>query len=573
MNFIDKFLLKLFLLAAPLLQKIHVDLNHLKAILIAKLTMDNRRPAAFQQMQRSKEKKEINSATLGTMLISFIMGLFFLFSLMIGDDLTTKLTVFFSMFIFMLAATLITDFTSVLIDTRDNLIILPKPINDATFVTARLLHIAIHINKLILPLAFPSLIALIFIGGIATIIPFLFMLLFASLLSIFLINAVYIIILKIVKPSKFQSVISYFQIAFAIFIYGGYQLLPRMMEKAGMENMNISLIKNIHFYPPFWFADTCVSLSTWTFSFGSMLSILLSIGIPALSIYMVIKYFAPSFNRQLSMITSRVAEISKSDTNNADVSAAKAPWVNKIARWLTKEHHELMGFLFTWKMMSRSRDFKMKVYPAFGYVLVMIVIMVFRSKSFSISDVSDLTSEGKTFFILCIYICSLLPISAINQIAYSDKFKASWIFAMSPIEIPGRVISGAIKSVFLKFYIPLVLIFAIPGIFLAGPVIIPNLILGCFNILFTSSMIAYINLRNIPFTTPIENASKGKTFSQGMLSLVIPAALGACHWFLFDFIWAVILLAILSVIATWMVFDSIRNLTWAKVKGFDSTLF
>jgi len=153
-------------------------------------------------MRQSKEKKEINSATLKTMFVSLIMGLFFLMGFAIGDDMTTKLTIFFSMFIFMLAATLITDFTSVLIDTRDNLIILPKPVSDATFVTSRLMHIAIHINKLLLPLALPALIALIVLYGPATIVPFILMTFFATLLSIFLVNAVYLLILQLVKPSK-----------------------------------------------------------------------------------------------------------------------------------------------------------------------------------------------------------------------------------------------------------------------------------------------------------------------------------------------------------------------------------
>ena len=91
MNFFDKFFLKLFLYTSPLLQKLEIDIDQLKAILVAKLTMDNRRPAAFQQMRQSKEKKEINSATLKTMFVSLIMGLFFLMGFAIGDDMITKL--------------------------------------------------------------------------------------------------------------------------------------------------------------------------------------------------------------------------------------------------------------------------------------------------------------------------------------------------------------------------------------------------------------------------------------------------------------------------------------------------
>ena len=55
MNFFDRFFLKIFLFAAPVMQKLNVNMDHLRAILVAKLTMDNRRPAAFQQMKMSRK--------------------------------------------------------------------------------------------------------------------------------------------------------------------------------------------------------------------------------------------------------------------------------------------------------------------------------------------------------------------------------------------------------------------------------------------------------------------------------------------------------------------------------------
>jgi ABC-2 type transport system permease protein len=571
MNFIDKFLLKIFLFAGPLLQKMNVNMDQLRAILVAKLTMDNRRPAAFQQMQRSKEKKEVNSATLKTMFISLFMGMFFLLSFEIVNDLTSGLTVFFSMFIFMLAATLITDFTSVLIDTRDNMIILPKPINDATFVTARLVHIAIHINKLVIPLAVPSLIFLFIKIGLVIVAPFMLMVFLATMLSIFLINAVYILILKIIEPAKFQSVISYFQIAFAIFIYGGYQLLPRMMNASGMGKMVIGNVKNIIFYPPYWFAEACNSLKTLSFNKTNSLILFLAFGVPVLSIYSVIKFLAPSFNRQLSMINSSNAEVSlvassKVKYKNIEV---KVPMIEKLASLLTKGSGEFMGFLFTWKMMSRSRDFKMKVYPGFGYIIVMVAMFVLQSKNLSLSDFREMTSHAKTIIIAGIYISSLVVSVAINQLAYSDKFKAAWIFAISPLENPGKIISGAVKAVLAQFYLPIVIVFSVPVLILSGIGILPNLMLGCFNILTISAIIAYFNLKTIPFSASAQNASKGSTFIKSMLNLFIPTMMGILHWFLFDFRWAIIILLPFAVIATWMVLDSIRNLSWAKVESFD----
>jgi len=559
----------MFLFAAPVLQKLNVNMDHLKAILVAKLTMDNRRPAAFQQMRASKEKKELNQATLKTMFVSLIMGLFFLFSFAIGNDITTKLTFFFSMFIFMLAATLITDFTSVLIDTRDNLIILPKPVNDATFVTARLLHIAIHINKLLLPMALPSLIALIVIQGPSAIIPFILMIVFATMLSIFLVNAVYILILKITKPSNFQSVISYFQIAFAIVIYGSYQLMPRMMAKMGIDNMKISELHNIQFYPPYWFADAYNSLATFTLESRNIYNLILAFGIPLVSIFVVVKYFAPAFTRNLSMITGSTEEIKTKTVSKDDSVTFKQSWIEKLASKLTSGGTEYMGFLFTWKMMGRSRDFKMKVYPGFGYLIVIIAMMMLQNNSASLADFRELTDRAKTMFIVFLYFGSFIVVSAIGQLPYSEKFKAAWIFAITPIDAPGKLLSGALKSVIICFYIPIALLFSIFGIAIIGPSILPNLVLGCFNILAVSSLIAYVNLRKIPFSVSSQDASRGRTTSRNFLTMMVPVILGTIHWLIFDFTWAVVILAVLAIVATWMIMDSIRKLSWAKIKNFD----
>jgi ABC-2 type transport system permease protein len=569
MNFFDRFFLAMFLSAAPVLQKMNINMNHLKAILVAKLTMDNRRPAAFQQMRASKEKKELNQATLKTMFVSLIMGLFFLMSFAIGNDITTKLTLFFSMFIFMLAATLITDFTSVLIDTRDNLIILPKPVNDATFVTARLIHIAIHINKLLLPMALPALIALIVIEGPATILPFILMILFATLLSIFLVNAVYILILKITKPSNFQSVISYFQIVFAIVIYGGYQLMPRMMSKMGIDTMKVSELHNIQYYPPYWFADTCNSLFTFTFELQNMYNLILAIGIPLISIFVVVKYFAPAFTRNLSMITGSTEEIKIKVISKKESVTYRQSWIEKLAKMMTSGSSEYTGFLFTWKMMGRSRDFKMKVYPGFGYLIVIIAMIMFQNNSASLADFSEMNEKAKSMFILFLYFGSFVVLSAIGQLPYSDKFKAAWIFAITPIGAPGKLLSGALKSVIICFYIPIVLLFSLFGIVIIGPSILPNLVLGCFNVLAVTSLIAYLTLRKLPFSVSSQDASKNKTTARNFLTMLIPMIIGGIHWLLFDFTWAVVILAVLAVIATWMIIDSIRNLNWAKIENFD----
>src|SRR5687768_13524567 len=149
MNFLNKGFLKLALLPKGAYTRLGVNYAHLQAILLAKLTMDDRRPNTMMQMRQQKSDKPVTGATIMSMFISAVMGLLYLISFALGNDIIVQLTFYFSLFFFMLSAMLIADFTGVLIDVRDNYIILPKPVSDRTVVVARLLHIFIHICKLV----------------------------------------------------------------------------------------------------------------------------------------------------------------------------------------------------------------------------------------------------------------------------------------------------------------------------------------------------------------------------------------------------------------------------------------
>src|SRR3954469_25310572 len=110
MNIVNDFLLRIALLPGLLYERLDVNTAQLKTIVSTKLLMDDRRPNTFQQVNQKRKQKETTRATFGTMLLSALLGATFIFAFAIGDNLITQLTFFFAMFIFMLAATLISDF-------------------------------------------------------------------------------------------------------------------------------------------------------------------------------------------------------------------------------------------------------------------------------------------------------------------------------------------------------------------------------------------------------------------------------------------------------------------------------
>ena len=563
MNFIDRFLLWFFLLPEGIYKKAGINMDQLKAILTAKLTIDNRRPNSFGGNNRRKsEKKEVSKATITTMLGSLLVGLFLLFSFMAGVDITTKMSLFTTMFIFMLCVTLITDFTSVLIDIRDNLIILPKPISDRTFLIARLMHILIRICIVVLPISLPSLIFVTITEGIQMFFPFILIVALMTLLSIFIINAIYILILKVSTPVKFQNVIGSIQVGFTVFLMAGYQLMPRLIESSTLSNTSLSTIPYIRFYPPFWFAEASLALAGKGMSPEAMISVVLSVLVPFISIWLVIRYFAPSFSRKLSMISAGSAEQSVS-VKSKKANLTKTSLIEKIAKLLTKAGAEYAGFIFTAKMIGRSRDFKMRVYPSMGYLLVFGGIMFFKN------DIhTGIMTSGKQIMpslLMIIYISSMFLTTAILQLQTSDKYKASWIFFITPVKTPGEIISGAIKCILAFYFLPIVILIMSLGLVLQGPFALPNLLLGAVNVMSIAILISFIMVKKLPFSYLQEGTSGGSTFIRSMIMLIIPGVFGLVHWLISGYYWVVILLLLLSSVVPWLLLDEIKKQKWEKL--------
>jgi hypothetical protein len=146
---------------------------------------------------------------------------------------------------------------------------------------------------------------------------------------------------------------------------------------------------------------------------------------------------------------------------------------------------------------------------------------------------------------------------------FSEKYKAAWFYYTTPIGKPGRIISGAVKSMIAKFYLPLVTVTAIVALVIVGPKIIPNLLFGLFNQFLITCSIAFLSLKEFPFSQA-QNQAKSN-FIRGIVSMIIPASIAMLHYMIYSFTAVVIILCLLSGIASWLVMDAIKNKSWADL--------
>lgn len=564
MNFIDKLLVKLVLLPTSFYQGLGINTVQLKAILQTKIILGDRTPTGIRAIKRANQKKPTSGISITQLLMNIFLGLIFMFSFFVGVNYETKLTLYFSMFMFILASTLMADFTTVLIDVRDNFIILPKPVNDITFLASRLLYIIVYILKTSLPMTFLGMGFVGYFIGTWPLVVFVIMVLLVTLLTIFFINAIYILVLKITTPQRFKTIISYFQIALAILIYASYQIVPRLISKTEMASFNINQKDWIFLAPPYWFACAWQYLTTFSGGFEMVFYTILSVSIPFVSIWFVVKYLAPSFNQKLAMINN------SSDEQTVAINVPKtnkkgAGIIERICAWVTNKGAERVGFMLTWKMTSRSRDFKMKVYPSLGYLAVYLVLMLMGNNDGE-EQGFKLPPADSFVYIFVVYFSNFVLITALGYLVYSEKYKAAWLYYIPPVDRPGKFILGSVKSILFKFYAPLVLVIMVGAYVLLGAASLPNFVLGVCNQALIILTIAYITFNQMPFSALAGNKTKGSSFVRGLFTMLIPVSVGLVHYLIRSFMPVVILLTVLSCIAIWMMMDSIKNKTWEQIK-------
>ena len=126
----DKWLLKLLLSLVKLFVNQGVDFERLKIITQTKLIMDRRRVHVNYSRQKNKDPK---NPLLITLLVYGFFGLMMAAMIVYIHSLVLSMIFFHTYLLFMMSMTLITDFSSVLLDTTDNQIILPRPVNSKTF--------------------------------------------------------------------------------------------------------------------------------------------------------------------------------------------------------------------------------------------------------------------------------------------------------------------------------------------------------------------------------------------------------------------------------------------------------
>ncbi len=455
----------------PLFSRLGTDPDQVEAIVALKLTLDNRRTYSAFGQQQHKQKDRTNSFWLMLLLYAF-MGSFGCAVLVGVYNQAPVFALSFAFVIPMLLVgmALISDFSSVLLDSSDNAIILPCPVSGRTLLIARITHICLYLMLMSVASSIASAVVMAIRFGLAYALLYIVFVLLSSLLVIFLTNLLYLVLMRFTSEERLREAIMYAQIVIAIIFYAGYQILPRMISNvSGMVQLNIQWWH--YLLPPVWFGGSMEAFLTPVFDPLHLCLLALVVITPFAGLWITVNYLTPLYNQRMASIDVDSRPVHETTPQQTVTNRA-----DRLAGWLTQHPLEAAGFTLTWRIMLRDRQFKLRAYPNIGYMVVLFFMFVWRTGS-SMQD----EGVGQTFAsVLPLYFCSLLLGNAISLLRYSDQYKAAWVFASTPLEEPGQIMLGAIKAAITQLLLPVQVVVSAYVLYVSGMDSLDDVLLTTF---------------------------------------------------------------------------------------------
>ncbi|MEO6729663.1 MAG: hypothetical protein ABIN01_00470 [Ferruginibacter sp.] len=551
----DKFILRFVLWCSKTLVRQGVDFERLKIIAETKILMDRRR---VYLNWRQKQQKENSNPLLKTLILYSIFGLFFGLMVFSSNSLVLNMIIIHAYILFMMAMTMITDFSSVLLDTTDNQIILPKPVNSKTLFVARLVHILVYLLQFTIALAIFPLIFIFIKFGILTGLTSIATVSLSVASAVFITYLLYTLILRFSSEQKVNDIVGYFQIFMTIFFAVGFQIVPRLID---LDQLSSQF--ELHWYsyllPPVWMALTLEAVHLFSFDTIHVTMIGCAVILPIATFWLMIKYIAPSFARKLASLNNNPSV--KKD--KLLVSHQGKSLSQKISSIICRSKTESSSFEMVWKITGRDKSFKMQFYPSLAYIVVFIFIFVFKSGK----DVQTLWSNlpNTNMFLFFIYMPMFSIANSMAFISANDNFQASWIYQSAPIAKPGYLISGASKALLTKFFIIIYLIMFAFASYVWGVAIVDEFILGFFNNIFLFLLITYLSDHYLPFSRQPNTKEQTGKFVKALLQMVFIAGLVGLHYLVLRFSWATLCLIPFSMAGCYFLLKKLQNLDWLKI--------
>jgi ABC-2 type transport system permease protein len=196
-------------------------------------------------------------------------------------------------------------------------------------------------------------------------------------------------------------------------------------------------------------------------------------------------------------------------------------------RWWLREPVARASFLLSWAYLVRDRDVKLRVYPGIAPLFVMPFI-------FLIQDPGGRGSAGSGFGVAFAgaYL-GLAPLLGVNLLRYSQQWAAADVFRAAPLPGPAALSHGARRAVLVLFTMPLLAVFGVLSMLMAGDPARLLLLLPGLIMVPLYALVPCLGGKAVPLSAPTEeakSAGRGLTMIGVMMVSMALAGLAAWAW-------------------------------------------
>ena len=536
------------------------DYWQLRAIVQVKLMMDNRRnPISLGRY--GKPSADNNSSFTRILGIYAVVGGLISVGMLTRSDrdlMFFPLTLQFSYIMSLCAMTLISDYSSVILDSSDNQIILPRPVSSQTLWLARIVHITSYLFAIALSLSAVGVLVIGYRFGALAGLLFLALSLLSAVLMVFLTNVFYLVLMRFISEEKLREIINYVQILMAVLFYGGYQLLPRLMDTQTMLTEALSHQWWHYAVPPMWMAGAMELIIRPVLDQTHLIYLLLALLMPVAGLWFMNRFLTLDFTQKLSSIDqeNRPVTALRSALSEQPIRQTQSGLVDRLSDWLTTTPLERAAFSFTWRITGRDRKFKLKTYPQLGFGLAYVVVMSIQGQSLG---------QSGFFYLFALYFAGIYVMVAQYQLSISDNYRASWVYGSAPIRAPGDVLSGSLKALIVKLLTPFYVLLASYILFRYGLNKTPDVVLAFFNSLIMLISAALLSTRHLPFSVAPDVVKRNNT-ARSLLVGVILGAVGFSHYGLSLIPFGVLCAIPVAIVLFWFLFRRYRRTNWPQIE-------
>lgn len=492
-----------------LFAKFGIDYDIMRTILKTKLILDTRRTPVIAE--QSKKKSSEKTSLIQGYFFHFIFGVFLAFFIYFIKDEMIRMIYFAGAFFFMTTLYLISDFSFVLLDTKDKNILLTKPLDSKVVSMAKVLHILVYMFRLNSFIAGPSFISIVMLNG-AGAIPILLLEILLMDLLIFLITAfIYLLILRFFDGELLRNIINFIQILLTILVTVGYQIAIRMIDFTDLQNLHYSFEFSNFFNPILWF--------------GAPFEIIFSGGKDAyLYVFTVLLIIVPLISFAIYLKLSKKME---SLLLKLDGQGKEKPYKHKIelilGKLLTRNETVKQSYHFTNAVLRSDRSLKLKIYPALSTGILLPVLMIFNM------GMRGQILEPTGYEYLYLYFNLLILPSVLELTLYSSASKGAYVYVSSGFAHLKELYRGILLTVAVRLFVPLLILNSIIYILLFRESFIFDIFTFMLASIAALPLLGKIYFTELPFSMPIDESNQNKSMDKFFVSLGVVACTVILH--------------------------------------------